>query len=566
MTESSQNSSIDFDVMIGDDFTALSEPDREDRVEKITADSEVTSVHFPGADAEASNTDETPNNDGDEASTERQEALTLPGTDDPVSKIAHNQDVLHHAKGTDDCNRDHVTTKSSSLPSAKQHRIISLPPGIDLDNVIDAGSLSSVVKKESKKPRFEMTPPTSSASTSSYSLRNRNQSKLAYDFKYHPMDDRTRPTQAAKRRSAHGEKPVFLDSDNSSEAPTIIDTDADESSDDEVATRKKPKQAARKKRSRSSSRTKSLEVTRRSSRKTSDPKLSYNMDIHPQDHALVVSSDSDSDDDEEMQASANKRRKLTRTAGANFSKTKDRKQARGMDLTGSDSVESRGGDDDVNASVETAMDRESGAIVRTSSPLTSVATTPPYGIRREEGIEIWHMPPGGRYFRHDRDAWPMSPGQPFEIFEERLEDQLAREAMASSPLKYEHDDKENDVNNADLEPIPDTLEGISVMPASQYRRPSVDSQLSRQRALVSHVLYDDEPLQSYGLDGSGSVYEERTGLFPDCMDILASGERLPRGQTQEEHHFNIHDSVLGGSSPSHTLEYDSEFGPSSSIV
>jgi hypothetical protein len=153
-----------------------------------------------------------------------------------------------------------------------------------------------------------MTPPTSSATTSTYSLRNRGakQGKLAYDVKYHPMDDLIRPSQAAKRRSAHGEELIL--SDNSSKASTITETDADESRNEESEPEEQPKPTARgKKRSLTKSQARSVQGTRRSTRKVSDPKTSYNMDIHPQDKFLDRSSD---DDDEETKVSARKRRKL----------------------------------------------------------------------------------------------------------------------------------------------------------------------------------------------------------------------------------------------------------------
>jgi hypothetical protein len=179
--------------------------------------------------------------------------------------------------------------------------------------------------------------------------------------------------------------------------------------------------------------------------------------------------------------------------------------------------------------------------------MSSVATPPPYGIRRKEGLDVWHMQPGERNFHHDRDTWPMSLGQPFQIFDEKLEDQLAREAMAASPLNYEHDDKENEGNTADLEPLPDMYEGISVMPASQYRQSNEDRQLSQHRALMSEALYDDPPPSSYGLDGTHGTREDQSGAFTECLDILLSGGHLPRGNTQQGPQVdtqNSGDSVL----------------------
>jgi hypothetical protein len=206
-----------------------------------------------------------------------------------------------------------------------------------------------------------MTPPTSSATTSTYSLRNRGakQGKLAYDVKYHPMDDLIRPSQAAKRRSAHGEELIL--SDNSSEASTIIETDADESSNEESETEEQPKPAARgKKRSWTKSQARSIQGTRRSTRKVSDPKTSYNMDVHPQDKFLVISSD-DEDDDEEADVSAKKRRKLA------HSRTEDNASSEEEGAKGSKTAQRTKHQDGIYSSdeptvpsVETGNDKESG--------------------------------------------------------------------------------------------------------------------------------------------------------------------------------------------------------------
>jgi hypothetical protein len=165
-----------------------------------------------------------------------------------------------------------------------------------------------------KPKKSHLTPPVSVAPASSYSLRNRTQSKLVYDVKYHPMDDTIRPSQAAKRRSAHGEEPVFGSGDPS-EASITFETDAsdEESSDAQSEEEENEKQdisrqnKEHKERKQTKSRPLPTEGTRRSARKGSGRKTSYNMDIHPQDKYLVISSD-----DDEKPTASNKRRKLTR--------------------------------------------------------------------------------------------------------------------------------------------------------------------------------------------------------------------------------------------------------------
>jgi hypothetical protein len=159
-------------------------------------------------------------------------------------------------------------------------------------------------------------------------------------------------------------------------------------------------------------------------------------------------------------------------------------------------------------------------------------------------MDVWHYPPGKRYFNHDRDYWPVRPGEPFEIFQEKLEDQLAREVMEASPLNYEHDDKENTIN-AGLEPPDEEHERFSVIPVVQYRQSSDERQLADHRALVSSALYSDEAPQSYGLDGTHNTHEIQENHFSSCMDILASGQFLPPGRTQPDAQTETQDSVLG---------------------
>lgn len=180
-------------------------------------------------------------------------------------------------------------------------------------------------------------------------------------------------------------------------------------------------------------------------------------------------------------------------------------------------------------------------------------------------MSVWHLSPGERYFPHDKDSWSFSSGQPFEIFHENLEDQLAREALAASPLNYEHDDKENTTNNIDAESerLSATNAGISVIPAAQYIQSSDDRELSCHRALVNNVLYDDPIPETYGLDGTYSHHREETRALAECMNILATGSDLPPGQTEAGPEEDTQDSVLGPRKPRYSTDFDSVMGGSS---
>jgi hypothetical protein len=112
----------------------------------------------------------------------------------------------------------------------------------------------------------------------------RAKSTLVYDQKYHPMDDIVRPSQAAKRRSLHGERPLpSNDSDASSSEQSGSDVGSmvgdGDSDDDEL-------QPPTRQRKRKRSESQAPEPSRRSSRRKANPRVSYNMKVHPQDSDL----------------------------------------------------------------------------------------------------------------------------------------------------------------------------------------------------------------------------------------------------------------------------------------
>ncbi|RMZ72520.1 hypothetical protein GMOD_00007517 [Pyrenophora seminiperda CCB06] len=371
-------------------------------------------------------------------------------------------------------------------------------------------------------------------------LRNRGQSKLLYDVKYHPMDESIRPSQAAKRRQAHKEE-LVCDPDDSGEDLVSLNTSAEEDSDEEIEDEAcLPWKIVKGKDN------KRLLVQTFSIRgEVFKPKTSYNMNVHPQDKFLVISSDEEDDDEEEERALV-KKRKLTHTPLERNPNVKDEVDAaETVDEEEDhhvDSDETNTNDQPVLASSEMNDDQDNDTAGATSSESSS-HPPPDNGIRRREGMEVWHLTPGKRYFRHDHDSWPILPGQPFEIFHEKLEDQLAREALSAPPLSYDHDDKENDTNDAEQDSESENLDGISVIPASRYIPSSDDRELSYHRAQINHTLYDDAPPQPYGLDGAHGVSrdQEESEIFSEAMLVLASGGNLPHGHKRTV----SQDSVLG---------------------
>lgn len=177
-------------------------------------------------------------------------------------------------------------------------------------------------------------------------------------------------------------------------------------------------------------------------------------------------------------------------------------------------------------------------------PSSFLDVPPPYGIRKMEPMDIWNMGAGQRYFRHDFDSWPDSLGQPFMIHVDSIEDHLAEEALAASPLKFDHDDKENDHHNQDVEEQTNPTHSMSIMPVSTYRRTSDDERVDQHEAALNSVLLDDNIPGSRILDHNDhGVIEEHSGYVEestrvDAMQILTSGESLQRDNSTEIHEQN----------------------------
>ena len=213
---------------------------------------------------------------------------------------------------------------------------------------------------------------------------------------------------------------------------------------------------------------------------------------------------------------------------------------------------------------------QSDVIIKTSSLISLVAPPPPYDIRRKEGLDVWLLAPGDRYFLHDRDSRPALPGLPFQIYADSFEDQLAADAKAASPLNFDHDNKENNSTFLELEETPNSADEMTVIPASQYRRTSEESCASRHHPSVSDAFYELRHGSSpYGLGGSDGTHDEQK--YPVgrdsasvAMSTLAPGKHLPRASSIDDQADDI-DSVLGLRSSNTAADIDSVLGSSTSI-
>jgi hypothetical protein len=216
---------------------------------------------------------------------------TLPSSTGPSSaNTAESRKArVHSSKVKQPLSRSHHLLWANNL-QRQRDSTVSLLTAVDSKNIID------ITGDTDEQPSVG-TGATSSATPSKRLLRTRTakQSKLAYDLKYHPIDDSLRPVQAAKRRSAHGGELLYSDAPNDASS-VFADTDAESVAFVEDDIEEEDKNHARstmknKNKKRSRLQSQSPQPTRRSLRRTEDRNVSYRMDIHPQDEQLEVSSD-----------------------------------------------------------------------------------------------------------------------------------------------------------------------------------------------------------------------------------------------------------------------------------
>ncbi|KAJ4317215.1 hypothetical protein N0V94_005066 [Neodidymelliopsis sp. IMI 364377] len=353
------------------------------------------------------------------------------------------------------------------------------------------------------------------------------------------MDDVIRPSQAAKRRSLHGEGPPPLqDSDVSSFEDSDCDSGSmvgDEDTDDDEP--QSSKQSRKRKRSGSPA----PAPTRRSSRKKTSPKVSYNMKIHPQDSDLrrVYACDGS-----KSSPSANKRVKDCIDGSCNEDESLEDLEEECQFLH----------EDHPRKSKHLGLPTYKASFHPQPAP-----ENPP-DPQKTLNDAYSHLSPDIAYLAADSDIWKDVKGRPFQIFTERMENQLDAEAEAASPLRYDDDDKENDITNPELIPAPDPLQGISIIPASTYRQQHGPHDLSNRIPMVSNAFYTHPQFEAvpYGLgwsDGARDMetYSAHDYPMPDYLRILASSENLARSPLLEEQGSSNRQHSTSSSSPSKNI-------------
>ncbi|XPS99651.1 hypothetical protein M3J09_008823 [Ascochyta lentis] len=326
----------------------------------------------------------------------------------------------------------------------------------------------------------------------------RAKSTLMYDQKYHPMDDFIRPTQAAKRRSLHGEEITLCDNSGASSEQSgsnVGSADSDEDSDDEDS--QPPTRGRKRKRARS----RTPEPTRRSSRRRVKPKMSYNMQIHPQDSDLerVYACDGS------KSSPLPKKRERSGTDGPSRKDGPFEDYEETCYTLPTDALK-----EDTTSALSPELSSQT-VITGNSSPVLKTKLCDAYPNLR----------PDLAYLTGSQNVWPDAKGLPFSIFTERIEDQLNAEAEAASPFHYNDDDKENDVTNPELIPRPNPLDGISIIPASHYRQPPGLYTLPRHVPMVSNAFYPQPRFEAspYGLGWSDGAQ--------DLNDSVVFADRRP---------------------------------------
>jgi hypothetical protein len=371
-------------------------------------------------------------------------------------------------------------------------------------------------------------------------------SKLVYDEKYHPLDDVIRPSHAAKRRLIHGEE---YPSEDELSVSSFDGSDATTYSDVEEASSPVKAKPAKKGSKRVKFDIKLPEPTRRSSRQKSQPRVSYNALVHPQDDLLELAFAED-ETAKPFSASKRRRRSSDRSDGEDEQSDDDSgptgsRQQSGCITINSDGMLLRKIDYQsshfaccsfagynhtcISEILTTSPDTvpESPDPFRSSSPSSPIET-----VASDQSPITFKQPQADQQFLRNRGSLPETRGEHFELWVDNFNDQLARDANAASPLRFDHDDKENDVSNPDLELEPDVNRGVSVMPLSLHRSSVGGHRISGGTSMAQEALYshDESVTTPYGLGASTTYGTVNNGpqFQPDYMRLLASSEHLPR--------------------------------------
>lgn len=278
------------------------------------------------------------------------------------------------------------------------------------------------------------------------------------------MDDYTNPKRAAKIRVMYGEKSPTSDSDISSFDEgnnTECDTDVEDNSRKSRKGQIFPIPPT-------------MQPARRTSRRV-NRNVMYNTNVHPQDAFIEAA-------DKVFRAADAPHKRIKIVAGE--SETSNEETDEEEDAHAKE-IEDVGRE--VEEEVEKGEDAMENASVCGADPADATNLTEPEEI--EDGVSNSSTGKPPPTFVAERDnipstiaehekrldkqqsaihetSRPVVVGKSFTIYEESHQMQLAVETAVLSPLRYDHDDKENDVVNNDLGEPQHPYQGITVHPVS----------------------------------------------------------------------------------------------------
>jgi hypothetical protein len=352
--------------------------------------------------------------------------------------------------------------------------------------------------------------------------------------RYHPMDEYMQPKRAAKVRVSRGENMVTSDDESVTSGFKENNHAKSDSEDDELNIRAKRRKILP-----------SQEI-RRSSRLVNRDVL-YDIKIHPQDVEIKM-------------LEASEARVSKHDHSRNHPDDVSADEGSGNESDDEQEIEIGDGANDINHIIRDAHGIDSKDSLSTShklSPLSSTARdrslASDSGTRCKK-LQLYPIDLGRFSFPRPNESSGSGPS--FHIHTESLYAQLHAENLARPPVNFDHDDKENNVTNPDLEPTPDPHDSIHVHTASEYRRHAEhegDSDITPNEFEELIESFDQRP-PSYMPDTDGTVdnYDddvlemkaELDSVFGNMSseDYVAEGNHEPcRGPCRD----GDCDSVLG---------------------
>ncbi|KAF2808239.1 uncharacterized protein BDZ99DRAFT_572130 [Mytilinidion resinicola] len=359
----------------------------------------------------------------------------------------------------------HQEDSSSPMPQPSKFngkKNTGMLAGLDYHNII-------YISDDDNASTDYITPPTSSYHTTRQAVRGEQKVDLQYDAGYHPLDDYLRPMQAARVRSKYEADVKHEDVDSGSESDSDQDSlkleSGSESEEEDTVKSKGTKKLQGK----------GIKVerspTRRSARATQQSRVVYNVNVHPQDKELrelgIVTGrkrrlDETSDDEEEEHSYQHKSKQVRIS-----SKTVERRPIRSR-----------------------PQKRKARAQSITSYDASNTAEYPaPHYYA--EGLDVFDMPPGERYFPHKNDALfdgLLTPHGVFRIHEESHEVQQAAQASASPPRTFIDYEKEN-IDQEHVDTVVNLVSGVTIQPADVMT--GIDRDVEDQLLRIAGVSTQD---------------------------------------------------------------------------